>query len=57
MYFQPGEVVKLKSGGPLMTVRWCNGDGSTLCDWFEDTTAKHQVFVAQQLQKPQAVDG
>jgi uncharacterized protein YodC (DUF2158 family) len=51
--FQPGDVVKLKSGGPLMTVRWCSedsGEWTVLCDWFEVTTAKSQAFVMPQLQ-------
>jgi uncharacterized protein YodC (DUF2158 family) len=34
---KPGSIVQLKSGGPLMTVRWVGDDYGTMsanCDWF-----------------------
>jgi uncharacterized protein YodC (DUF2158 family) len=34
---RPGNVVQLKSGGPLMTVRWIGesyGEPTVCCDWF-----------------------
>lgn len=34
---KPGNVVQLKSGGPLMTVRWAGeeyGEAVICCDWF-----------------------
>jgi uncharacterized protein YodC (DUF2158 family) len=33
--FQPGETVRLKSGGPLMTVHLIGGDGNIWCEWCE----------------------
>ena len=32
--FDIGEVVRLKSGGPKMTVMRHNDNNSTVCDWF-----------------------
>ncbi|MGJ5025056.1 DUF2158 domain-containing protein [Bradyrhizobium oligotrophicum] len=34
---KPGNVVQLRSGGPLMTVRWIGdeyGEPVVVCDWF-----------------------
>jgi uncharacterized protein YodC (DUF2158 family) len=33
--FKKGDVVTLKSGGPLMTIRLIRHDGSLLCMWFD----------------------
>jgi uncharacterized protein YodC (DUF2158 family) len=30
-----GTLVQLKSGGPVMTVMWINGD-EAYCNWFDD---------------------
>jgi uncharacterized protein YodC (DUF2158 family) len=33
--FKPGDLVRLKSGGPLMTLHQASHDGSTVyCQWF-----------------------
>lgn len=32
--FKNGDVVKLKSGGPKVTVRRVEEDGEVICDWF-----------------------
>jgi uncharacterized protein YodC (DUF2158 family) len=32
--FNNGDVVKLKSGGPKMTIRRIEPDGEVICDWF-----------------------
>jgi uncharacterized protein YodC (DUF2158 family) len=49
MAFQVGDTVKLKSGGPLMTVDHVDGDGQgpevqVSCVWFDKTTKKQSVF-------------
>ena len=36
-----GDMVQLKSGGPVMTVEWVDRDGGAQCVWF-DTGGKHQ---------------
>lgn len=33
--FKPGDVVCLKSGGPLMTIATVEGQGA-FCEWFTD---------------------
>ncbi|RWD35573.1 MAG: DUF2158 domain-containing protein [Mesorhizobium sp.] len=44
---QPGSVVKLKSGGPSMTVRWVEGEDAH-CEWFlEGKTYGHTYIVTQ----------
>ena len=50
--FNPGEVVKLKSGGPRMTVINGNdGRGWAECTWFEGVTPKATKFLAATLER------
>lgn len=52
--FQSGDVVQLKSGGPIMTVRWCqerNGVMTAWCDWFDKTDHKGHGFMPAQLKR------
>lgn len=45
-----GNLVQLKSGGPIMTIGWTK-DGSTYCNWFDDRNElKDAVFNIDQLQ-------
>jgi uncharacterized protein YodC (DUF2158 family) len=47
--FKVGDVVQLKSGGPLMTVGEVEGEQVT-CEWFADKSeARVNVFTAAML--------
>lgn len=47
--FVPGATVILKSGSPIMTIRWIR-DGDAYCEWFEGATVKGHLFALSQLQ-------
>lgn len=50
--WQEGDVVRLKSGGPKMTVKIYNAfKGGNVCQWFVDTDLKEGVFSDGQLVK------
>jgi uncharacterized protein YodC (DUF2158 family) len=54
--FQKGDIVKLKSGGPIMTVQnignYTTIEDGVLCVWFsEKKELKEEVFDASVLQK------
>ncbi len=55
--FEVGDVVRLKSGGPLMTVNqlWRRGSDFKLneveCKWFEKTELHTDHFVTSTLEK------
>lgn len=54
--FQPGDVVKLKSGGPQMTVeRWDEERRAYCCIWFQGATKKRGYF-AEPVLKNWSVD-
>lgn len=42
--FKVGDVVQLKSGGPVMTVETILLGGDVKCQWFARTTLKHAIF-------------
>lgn len=44
-----GDVVKLKSGGPKMTVSGEDEYNNICCDWFSDKSIQHGYFVEAQL--------
>ena len=39
-----GDVVQLKSGGPIMTVVYVDSDGNIDCVWFDNTEKKTGSF-------------
>jgi uncharacterized protein YodC (DUF2158 family) len=41
---QAGDVVKLKSGGPLMTIKHLDSNGSFWCEWFADFDVRQHTF-------------
>lgn len=51
MAFKPGDVVKLKSGGPKMTVAKIDNDGSVDCEWFDEKNIPQvRAFTATSLE-------
>lgn len=46
----PGDVVELKSGGPLMTIRYIEKEVA-FCDWFTGAEARNSRFSLVQLKK------
>ncbi|WP_370679391.1 YodC family protein [Comamonas sp. GB3 AK4-5] len=57
--FQVGDVVRLKSGGPSMTVTYLGERGSVSCEWFPDIDAAplHHGFPANALMSVEVLDG
>lgn len=47
---QPGDVVRLKSGGPDMTVKWAE-EGDAYCEWFDGKANKGANFTLTSLEK------
>ena len=46
--FEIGDVVKVKSGGPSMTIRELVGD-EVYCEWFDKAVVKSHTFLKAQL--------
>jgi uncharacterized protein YodC (DUF2158 family) len=53
--FQDGDVVRLKSGGPKMTIKFVE-QGEAYCEWFADVEAKGAKCKLAQLALVQAND-
>lgn len=50
--FQKGQTVRLKSGGPLMTVEKISSDGLIRCIWFDlDQNYHHEEFEPETLKE------
>lgn len=46
-----GDTVRLKSGGPLMTVSEVDSDGYVTCEWFDDKhVPQRRGFLAATLE-------
>ncbi|GAB3585675.1 YodC family protein [Hymenobacter daeguensis] len=54
--FNVGDTVKLKSGGPMMTVAELEGD-DVVCVWFEKSQQHKQRFPAATLRKSEPSTG
>ena len=56
-----GDVVQLKSGGPVMTIAeirdYSSSRDGALCEWFDDKEKKNAVFALITLQKHKALNG
>ena len=48
--FQSGDTVGLKSGGPVMTIKWVE-NGEAYCEWFDVKANKGAKFSLTQLVK------
>jgi len=57
--FQLGDVVHLKSGGPLMTITdigdYGDGHTSARCTWFDKHKSEEKVFPLHSLKKEDVV--
>jgi uncharacterized protein YodC (DUF2158 family) len=49
--WKPGDVVRVKSGGPPMTVAGEDTIGRVICEWFVGSNQKSGVFNASVLEK------
>ena len=49
MTITAGDIVRLKSGGPLMTVDSVDAEDRFLCIWFDDLDLKWQKFTSASL--------
>ena len=52
--FQKGDVAKLKSGGPTMTIEGIetyDSQEKAKCTWFDGETEKSQIFLLEALEK------
>ena len=48
--FKPGDIVRLKSGGPAMTVSSEESGGAFLCQWFDAATFGEGSFKPESLE-------
>ena len=49
--WKPGDVVQLKSGGPIMTVDGIGGSGKCICTWFVKGEHKYNTFAPEALRQ------
>lgn len=49
--FELGDLVILRSGGPVMTISYETTDEYIQCDWFNDRELKHDAFHPNELIK------
>ena len=54
MALKAGDVVQLKSGGPIMTITWVGDEYGTLnarCEWFDGKKAATGTYPVAALEK------
>lgn len=51
MQIEVGDVVRLKSGGPSMTVMDITPEGEVKCEWFSGDDVSRRVFLQAQLER------
>ncbi|WP_311754780.1 YodC family protein [Proteus terrae] len=51
--FNSGDVVRLKSGGPKMTVEGNSGTGDAICSWYDESKGEYlkQAFAEDALER------
>jgi uncharacterized protein YodC (DUF2158 family) len=49
--WKPGDLVKVKSGGPVMTVSDEDEIGRVICEWFDGKVPVSRSFAAAALKK------
>lgn len=54
--FKEGDLVKLKSGGPDMTIMSLGHTGSYLCVWFSDSKRNEGYFGEESIVKVEESD-
>jgi uncharacterized protein YodC (DUF2158 family) len=50
MSFKPGDTVRLKSGGPVMTIAKLHHSGEYICNYFADEKVQNVSFLPEQLE-------
>jgi uncharacterized protein YodC (DUF2158 family) len=48
--FKEGDTVRLRSGGPLMTVKTLHADGTLWCEWFDKNKLEGAEFKPASLE-------
>ena len=50
--FERGQTVRLKSGGPMITINAMEGSSQCICVWFVNDEFKHQAHIAHEALVP-----
>jgi uncharacterized protein YodC (DUF2158 family) len=55
--FKPGDTVRLKSGGPIMTVTSIDSQFGCACEWFSGDKPERKLFRPEALVKTEPESG